>query len=1181
MRGKFLPVLLVIAAAASGSRVVAQTCMLTVQSAPPTGIVISSDTGQSGTTNYTVPSVTYATSVDLTAPATDPTGEYVFSQWTVNNTPQIAGQQAITFTITRDTTAAAEYTPTTYTLTVQSTPLTGLTIGSSTGDGGTANYTVPSVAYGTSVDLTAPNTDASGNIFLQWLVNGQGKGPGSTHVQFTLTGATTALAQYVNLSTLIVQSTPPTGLSIGSSTGDGGTTNYTVPSVAYGTSVNLQAPAAGPTGYTFSQWTLNGAALTGGQKSVTFPAVPYATWGSYGSGNGQLDWPFGVAVDSSGNVYVADPWNNLVQKFTSAGAFLTQWGGFGWGKGQFDYPEGVAVDSSGNVYVADSGNSLIQKFTSAGAFLAQWGGYGRGNGQFDWPDGVAVDGSGNVYVADAGNDLIQKFTSAGAFIKQWGGSGSGDGQFNYPEAVAVDSSGNVYVADSGNDLIQKFASGGAFLSQWGGEGSGNGQFDWPGGVAADSAGNVYVADSGNDVIEKFTSAGTFIKQWGGSGSDNGQFELPWGLAVDSSGNVYVADAANSRIQAFYLNILAVAQYTGRRVGYTLSVQSTPPTKLLISSSTGQSGTTNYTEKGVAAGASVNLNAPATDPTGYAFAQWTVNGAPQTTGQKSVTFTMDAAVTAVAHYTANVGYALTVQSMPPTKLAISSSTGQGGMTNYTEKAVAARASVNLNAPATDPTGYTFAQWTVNGAPQAPGQKSVTFTMDSAVTAVAHYTAIIGYALTVQSAPPTGLSIGSSTGQSGTTNYTEKGVAAKASVNLEAPATDPTGYTFVQWTVNGAPRTPAQKSVTFTMDSAVTAVAHYTANVGYALTVQSAPPAGLGIGSSTGQSGTTNYTEKRVAAGASVNLQAPATGGTGYAFSQWTLNGAAQKPGEKSVTFTMHAPVTAVAHYTANVGYALTVQSAPPIGLGIGSSSGQGGATDYTETRVAAGASVNLQAPATDPAGYTFAQWTLNGAAQKPGEKSVTFTMAAAVTAVAHYTANVGYALTVQSAPPIGLGIGSSTGQGGTTDYAEKGVAAGASVNLQAPPTDPAGYTFAQWTLNDAAQNPGEKSVTFTMAAAVTAVAQYTANVGYALTVESTPPGLSIGSSTGQSGTTNYTEKGVAAGASVNLQAPATDPAGHTFSQWLVNGAAQPAGQKGITFIMEAATTAEAVYTRDTP
>jgi sugar lactone lactonase YvrE len=198
------------------------------------------------------------------------------------------------------------------------------------------------------------------------------------------------------------------------------------------------------------------------------------TWGSEGSGDGQLYYPEGVALDTSGNVYVADRVNHRIQKFTSDGTFLTTWGskcdlfnGIGCvdpdgegplepGDGQFKYPEGVAVDTSGNVYVADEGNHRIQKFTSDGTFLTKWGSNGSGNGQFSGPYGVAVDASGNVYVADIYNYRIQKFTSYGTFLTKWGSLGSGDGQFANPMGVAVDSSGNVYVADTWNHRIQKF-----------------------------------------------------------------------------------------------------------------------------------------------------------------------------------------------------------------------------------------------------------------------------------------------------------------------------------------------------------------------------------------------------------------------------------------------------------------------------------------------------------------------------------------------------------------------------------------------------------------------------------------------------------------------------------------------------------------------------------------------------
>ncbi len=116
------------------------------------------------------------------------------------------------------------------------------------------------------------------------------------------------------------------------------------------------------------------------------------SWGSNGSGPGQFNNPFGVAVDSLGNVYVTDYGNHRVQKFTSAGVFLAEWGSLGSGDGDFSYPQGIAFDSRDNVYVSEGGNHRIQKFTSAGTFLDKWGSLGSGNGQFLYPVGIAVDG---------------------------------------------------------------------------------------------------------------------------------------------------------------------------------------------------------------------------------------------------------------------------------------------------------------------------------------------------------------------------------------------------------------------------------------------------------------------------------------------------------------------------------------------------------------------------------------------------------------------------------------------------------------------------------------------------------------------------------------------------------------------------------------------------------------------
>jgi DNA-binding beta-propeller fold protein YncE len=267
-------------------------------------------------------------------------------------------------------------------------------------------------------------------------------------------------------------------------------------------------------------------------------------------------------VDASGNVFMTDGFNDRVQKFDNNGTFLSKWGTTGSGDGQFNHPQGVAVDSSGNVYVTDTaccgGNTRIQKFDNSGTFLAKWGSEGSGDGQFNGPIGIAADGSGNIFVADTNNNRIQKFTDTGTFLMKWGTAGSADGQFNVPIALAVDASGNVYVSDKNNSRIQKFTGNGVFLLKWGSFGSGDGQFGGqfglpisPAGLAVDpSSQNVFAVDPGNDRIQEFTSTGTFVTKWGCSGPGNGQFEGPTKIAIDGNGHRFVTDQFNIQVSKF-------------------------------------------------------------------------------------------------------------------------------------------------------------------------------------------------------------------------------------------------------------------------------------------------------------------------------------------------------------------------------------------------------------------------------------------------------------------------------------------------------------------------------------------------------------------------------------------------------------------------------------------------------
>ena len=203
----------------------------------------------------------------------------------------------------------------------------------------------------------------------------------------------------------------------------------------------------------------------------------FAGIGGDGTADGilaQFSNPKAVAVDLDGNVYVADTANNRIRKITPAGAVTIlagTSGGFLDATGtaaQFNNPNGVAVDTAGNVYVADTTNNRIRKITAAGVVTTLAGQASAGTtdatgnaAQFNDPRAVAVDTAGKVYVADTTNNRIRKITAAGV-VTTVAGSTAGfldatgnAAQFNNPNGIAVDVNGNLYVGDNGNDRIRQ------------------------------------------------------------------------------------------------------------------------------------------------------------------------------------------------------------------------------------------------------------------------------------------------------------------------------------------------------------------------------------------------------------------------------------------------------------------------------------------------------------------------------------------------------------------------------------------------------------------------------------------------------------------------------------------------------------------------------------------------------
>lgn len=293
-------------------------------------------------------------------------------------------------------------------------------------------------------------------------------------------------------------------------------------------------------------------AAAGSAQAFTF----VTTFGSLGSGDGQLSTPDQIAVDPAGNVYVADGDNHRIQKFSPGGAFIGQIGSGGGGDGQFDGVYGVAADPTGNfIYATDADfnqepgtHDRVNEYTTGGTFVRSFGTTGTADGDLQGPAQLTVAPNGDVYVSDGGNDRVEEFTADGGFIRTWGTSGAGNGEFNGPDGIVADSAGHVYVTEDQNGRVQEFSSDGTFIGKFGEGAPGDGHFQGPFAIAEDAAGHLWVTDITR--VQEFTSNGEFLGAFGGGG-DNGAhlFSELNGIAVNCHG-VYAADFQTDRVELF-------------------------------------------------------------------------------------------------------------------------------------------------------------------------------------------------------------------------------------------------------------------------------------------------------------------------------------------------------------------------------------------------------------------------------------------------------------------------------------------------------------------------------------------------------------------------------------------------------------------------------------------------------
>ena len=326
----------------------------------------------------------------------------------------------------------------------------------------------------------------------------------------------------------------------------------------------------------------------------------------------RLNSPVGIVLDTSGDIYIADFGNRVIRKITKSSGNISTVAGIPGDAGhsgdggpatsaKLNSPSGVALDLSGNVYIADTGNHIIRMISKLTGYISTVAGIPTDNdnsgdggpatsAKLNFPSGIALDLSGNIYIADSGNHMIRMISKLTGYISAVAGiptdnGYSGDGgpatsaKLNFPSGVAVDIQGNIYIADTYNQIIRKVTKRSGYISTVAGLPMAPGYtgddgpatsalMSYPSRITVDVSGNIYISESSIQIIRMVTNSTGWISTVAGiadvggrrrkslaidevNNGDGGpatsaQLGYTQGVAVDNLGNIYFASSNSIR-----------------------------------------------------------------------------------------------------------------------------------------------------------------------------------------------------------------------------------------------------------------------------------------------------------------------------------------------------------------------------------------------------------------------------------------------------------------------------------------------------------------------------------------------------------------------------------------------------------------------------------------------------------